>query len=67
MIKSFIYTSIQSKIKINGLLCDPLTCMLIRQGCILSMLLYSIATEVLANFINANKRIKGIQIEDHEI
>ena len=26
-----------------------------------------IATEVLASFINANKRIKGIQIGDHEI
>ena len=25
------------------------------------------ATEVLANFINADKRIKGIQIGDHDI
>ena len=31
------------------------------------MLLYNIATEVLANFIDADKRIKGIQIGDHEI
>ena len=31
------------------------------------MLLYIIAAEVLASFINANKRIKGIQIGDHEI
>ena len=31
------------------------------------MFLYIIATEVLANFINSNKRIKGIQIGDHEI
>ena len=31
------------------------------------MLLYIIAVEVLASFINANKRIKGIQIADHEI
>ena len=31
------------------------------------MLLYSIVAEVLVNFINADKRIKGIQIEDHEI
>ena len=31
------------------------------------MLLYIIAAEVLASFINAKKRIKGIQIGDHEI
>ena len=31
------------------------------------MVLYNIAAEVLANFINADKRIKGIQIGDHEI
>ena len=31
------------------------------------MLLYNIAVEVLANFINADKRIKGKQIGDHEI
>ena len=31
------------------------------------MLLYIIVAEVLAIFINANKRIKGIQIGDHEI
>ena len=30
-------------------------------------MLYIIAAEVIANFINANKRIKGIQIGDHEI
>ena len=41
--------------------------MYVRQGCILSMLLYNIAAEVLANLINADKRIKGIQIGDHEI
>ena len=41
--------------------------MCIRQGCLLSMLLYNIAAEVLANLINADKRIKGIQIGDHEI
>ena len=29
--------------------------------------LYNIAAEVLANFINADKRIKGIQIGDHDI
>ena len=32
-----------------------------------SMLLYNIAAEVLANLINADKRIKGIQIGDHDI
>ena len=32
-----------------------------------SMILYIIETEVLASFINANKRIKGIQTGDHEI
>ena len=31
------------------------------------MLLYNIVAEVLANFINADKRIKGIQTGDHEI
>ena len=41
--------------------------MCVRQGCLLSMLLYNIAAEVLANLINADKRIKGIQIGDHDI
>ena len=31
------------------------------------MLLYNIGAEVLANFIKADKRIKGIQTGDHEI
>ena len=63
-----LYTNIQSKIKINGLLCDPFT--LTQEVCqrfLFSMLLYIIAAEVLASFINASKRIKGIQIGDHEI
>ena len=60
-------TNIQSKIKINGLLSDPLTLMLVCQGCLLYMLLYNIAAEVLANFINADKRVKEITIGDHEI
>ena len=55
------------KIKRNDLLFDPLTPMYVRQGCLLSMLLYNIAAEVLANLINADKRIKGIQIGDHDI
>ena len=41
--------------------------MCVRQGCLLSMLLYNIVAEVLANLINADKRIKGIEIGDHEI
>ena len=49
------YTNIESKIKINGLLSDPLTLMWVRWGCLLSMLLYNIMAEVLANFINADK------------
>ena len=41
--------------------------MFVHQWCQLSKLLYNMATEVLANLINADKRIKGIQIGDHEI
>ena len=41
--------------------------MYVRQWCQLSKLLYNIVAEVLANLINADKRIKGIQIGDHEI
>ena len=61
------YTNIKSKIKINGLLSDPLTLMCVSQGCLLSVLLYNVAAEALANISNADKRIKGIQIRDHEI
>ena len=61
------YTNIQSKIKINGLLSDPSTLMQgVRQGCPLSSVLYIRAAEVLANFIDADKRIKGVQVGDHE-
>ena len=59
--------NIESKIKINSLLSDPLTIMRFCQECLLSMLLYINAIEVLANFINIDKIIKGIQIGDHEI
>ena len=62
------YTNIQSKIKINGLLYDPFTLMRgVHQGCPLSSVLKFRAAEVLANFIVADKRIKGVQIEDHEM
>ena len=37
------------------------------QGSLLSMALYIIVIEVLAEFINIDKMIKGIQIGDHEI
>ena len=60
--------NIQSKNKINGLVSDPF--ILTRGVCqvhLFSMLLFITVTEVLASFINANKRIKGIQIGDHEI
>ena len=63
-----VHTNIQSKIKINGLLCDSFTLTReVYQAYLFSMLLYIIAAEVLASFINANKRIKEIEIGDHEI
>ena len=59
------YTNMDSKIKINCLLSNPL--MLVLQECLLSMLLYNIVAEVLENFTKADNRIKGIQIGNHEI
>ena len=60
--------NIQFKIKINVLLSEPFTLKRgVRQGCPLSMLLYIIAAEVLANFIIVDKRIKSIQIRNEEI
>ena len=64
---SFTYTNIESKIKINGLLSDPLILMWVRQGFLLSMLLCNNAAEVPANFKNFDKKMKGIQIGGHEI
>ena len=62
------YSDIQSKVKINGLLSDPfILSRVVRQGCPLSMLLYVIAAEVLANFIIVDKRIPGVQIGDQEV
>ena len=62
------YTDIQSKIKINSLLFDPFTLMQgVRQGCPFSMVLYITAAYVFANFIDADKGIKGIKIGHHEI
>ena len=53
--------------KINGLLSDRFTvrCEVCNE-CLFSILLYIIAAEVVS-FINANKRIKGIQLGGHEI
>ena len=62
------YNNIQSKIKINGLLSDPFAFMRgVHQGCSLSMLLYIIVAEVLANFILAGARVKRVQIGNQEI
>ena len=63
MIKADSYddTNIEFKIKINDLPSDPLLIMRVPQGCLLSMLLYIIATELLDNFINTDKMIKEIQ------
>ena len=55
------------KIKINSLFSDPSTIMRVPQWCLLYILLYIIVIVVLANFINTDKIIKGIQIRDHEI
>ena len=58
----------QSKIEINGLL--SVSIILIqgfRQGFPLSMMVCIIALEILAIFINADTKIEGIQIGDHEI
>ena len=60
--------NIQSKIKINGLLSESFTLIQgFHQGCPLSIFLCIIVAEVLAIFIDADTRIKGIQIGDHEI
>ena len=59
------YTNIQSKIKINGPLSDPFIFMQgVCQGFPLSLVLYIMAAEVLANFIDANKKMNGVQIGD---
>ena len=61
-----VYTNVQSKIEINGLLSGPFALPWeVCHGCLFSMLLYIIAADVFASFINANKRIKGMQIGDH--
>ena len=61
------YINIESKIKTNVFLSDSLTPRCVLQGCLLSMLLYNIASAALANPINTDKRIKRIQISGREI
>ena len=62
------YINTESKIKINGILCYLFTLIQgLRQGCLLAMLLCIIVAMVLAVYIGVVTRIKGIQIEDHEI
>ena len=57
------YTNIKSKANTNDLLSDPLTLILVFQVQLRSMLLYNSVAEVLVNFINSDKRIKGIRIK----
>ena len=60
--------SVNIQSKINGLLSESFTLIQgFHHGCSLSMFLCIIAAEVLAIFIDANTRIKGIQTGDHEI
>ena len=62
------YTNTQSKAKVNGLLPDSFTLTWrVRQGCPLSVLSYITATETLAIFNDADTRIKGVEIGNHEI
>ena len=60
--------NIQSKIKINGLLSESFTLIQgFHQGCPLSVFFCLNVAEVLAIFIDAYTRNKGIQIRDREI
>ena len=61
------YTNIQSKTKISGLLSDffyPYIRSL--AGFSTLILLYITVVEVLANFVNADRRIRGVQMADHK-
>ena len=61
------YTNIKSKTKINGLLFDffyPYIRNLAEVSTLI--LLFITVVEVFAIFINADRRIKGVQIGDHE-
>ena len=61
------YNKIQSKIKINGVLSDFFYSYNRSLAGVSTLILLNITVvEVLAIFINADRRIKGVQIEDHE-
>ena len=63
-----IYKNITSKVKVNGHLSQPFVLKRgVRQGCPLSMLLYVILAELFILGINANKKLKGIEINNQEI
>ena len=49
----------ESKIKTDDNLSDPLLLMFPCQGCLTSMVLYNIMDVVLVNFNNPDKRTKG--------
>lgn len=58
-----IYTDIKSKVQVNGLLTENIDITRsIRQGCPLSMSLYSLVIEALACSIRNNNRIEGVHI-----
>ena len=59
------YTNIHPKFRINDLLISFTLIQGFRQGCQLLLLLCIIAADVPAIFINADTRIKGIQIGGH--
>ena len=61
------YTNIKSKTKINGLLFDFFYAYIRNLAEVSTLiLLYITVVEVFAIFINADRRIKGVQIGDHE-
>ena len=61
------YTNIKSKTKINGLLFDFFYAYIRNLAEVSTLiLLYITVVEVFAIFINAGRRIKGVQIGDHE-
>ncbi len=58
-----IYSNSNICVKINGVLTDSFALeRSVRQGCLLSALLYSIATEPLARLIKRDEEIRGIQM-----
>jgi len=63
-----LYTNIYSQIKVNNFLTDPIPVLRgVRQGCPLSMLLYILVAEALANYVKANGNIVGVKFHNIEI